>query len=98
MSQPALITRTGSTKWTNKHQTVVGHPIDDFITVSRPNPPNPTILQDLIECTKALQQVVGQAIVAGKQLRAVGGEWSLSEAVATNGWLLWTQQLNQDRF
>ncbi len=89
----APVTYLTNGTWINSHQNVSG-PYERFYNIDAPQADNEA---DIIEAMKAsviaLQQIFRDALAAGKQLRATGATWSLSDAPYTNGWLLSTDTL-----
>lgn len=80
--------------WTNGHQNVSG-PYERYYTIAGLEAPDETtIIKDMRAGMAALKEVFRDAVSAGKQLRIIGGTWSLSDAAYTKGWLLKTETLN----
>jgi FAD/FMN-containing dehydrogenase len=79
--------------WTNNHKNVSG-PYERFYNIDAPEDSDETyIIADMTASALALQEVFRDAQIAGKQLRVLGGTWSLSDAAYTKGWLLSTDTL-----
>lgn len=56
--------------------------------------PPKTVIADLVESTRQIQGLIGQARkTPGMKLRAQGSRWSLSHAPATSGWAVNTNRL-----
>ncbi len=79
--------------WINRHQNI-HQPIDRLYDVWNPPQPVEDILGDLRRTVTALQGIIGDAAQDNMRLRAIGGGWSLSPVVATNGRLVNTRPLN----
>ncbi len=81
--------------WHNRHQNVVVDNFKRFYDIETPNPRDETqIIGDLRLTVAALKKIIGEADAAGVRLRCIGGAWSLSEVVKTDGWLINTRALN----
>lgn len=79
--------------WINNHKNFSG-PYERFYNIDAPEDSDETfIIQDMVASVAALQEVFRDALTAGKQLRVVGGTWSLSDVAYTQGWLLSTDTL-----
>jgi hypothetical protein len=80
--------------WTNKHANVTQQ-YGRYYTINRPeNADGTTILDDMCACARALQGIITEAVNAGEKVRCVGGAWSLSDAAATDGWMIDTLSMN----
>lgn len=81
--------------WRNKHQNVVVENFKRFYEIETPTPRTATqILGDLRLTVAALKGIIADAGNAGERVRCIGGAWSLSEVVKTDGWLINTRALN----
>lgn len=82
-----------ATNWTNHHENVTV-PVAKILTVRNETPQTPSL--NGIKATSArLQQVIRDALAAGKRLRAVGSHWSFSDIPAVaNGWIIETNKLD----
>ncbi len=89
-AQPQVIP-TGDKTWINRHETFV-QPVDNIYTIVNGDTGN--ILNDYNATVNAIQKLIGEAIKAGKTIRALGGCWSFSDIAATDGWLVNTMGLN----
>jgi len=78
-------------RWQNKHQTFT-QPLERLYDVW--NPQGRPSVAGLKATVAALQQLIADAIGAGKRLRALGSGWSFSRVAATEDWLLNTKPLN----
>jgi FAD/FMN-containing dehydrogenase len=91
-----MITREGPQKWANVHVTT-GAKVDAMIQVDNSAPlgtPQPQGLNALKIVAQDLDQLVQEAKLKGKHVRALGSGWALSDLVATDGWLVNTKFLN----
>ncbi len=81
--------------WINKHQNVQQQ-CKRICSIDLPpeDDSGNNILNDMAACATALQGVLRDAIAAGVSLRCTGGTWSLSDAAATDGWLIDTLSMN----
>lgn len=82
--------------WTNHHENV-NVPVAKIFTVHNEPPvaPAPRSLNALKATALRLQQVIKDALVAGKRIRAVGSHWSFSDIpVVGNGWIVETNKLD----
>jgi FAD/FMN-containing dehydrogenase len=86
-----IIHRTGAKQWVNRHETFV-QPIADLYDLGNRN--SGDALADYNDATKGIQGIIKEAIDTGRELRAVGGEWSWTKIAATDGILLNTKPLN----
>jgi hypothetical protein len=86
-----IISRTGQTQWTNKHETLTLS-VSNIFDLGNNNSGN--VLNDYNDATKGIQGIIQQAINSGTELRVLGGEWSWTKITATNGILLNTKPLN----
>ena len=85
------ITPTNQKSWTNRHDTFTQR-IDNLFDITNGN--SGDLLTDYNSTTKAIQDLIGQAIRQNKKVRALGGGWSFSKVAATDGWILNTKHLN----
>ncbi|HEY1872401.1 MAG TPA: hypothetical protein VGG71_15160, partial [Chitinophagaceae bacterium] len=86
-----IISRTGQTQWTNKHETLTLS-VSNIFDLGNNNSGN--VLNDYNDATKGIQGIIQQAIDSGTELRVLGGEWSWTKITATTGILLNTKPLN----
>lgn len=86
-----IIHRTGTTQWTNRHETFI-QPIADLYDLGNRN--SGDVLADYNDTTRGIQTIIQEAIDTGRELRALGGEWSWTKIAATDGILLNTKPLN----
>lgn len=86
-----IIHRTGTKQWTNRHETFI-QPIADLYDLGNEN--SGDALADYNDATKGIQVIIQEAIDTGRELRALGGEWSWTKIAATDGILLNTKPLN----
>lgn len=82
---------TGDKSWQNRHETFI-QPIDNLFTIMNGDSGN--LINDYNATTTAIQTLLGNAVVAKRTLRALGGCWSFSDIAATDGWLVNTLNLN----
>lgn len=82
-----------ATDWINHHENV-SVPVSKILTVRNETPKSPS-LAGMKATAVRLQQVIRDALTAGKRLRAVGAHWSFSEIpVVPNGWIIETNKLD----
>lgn len=91
MANLTRITPTNMKVWTNRHETFT-QPIDNLFDISNGN--TGSVLNDYNNTTEAIQQLMAKAINEGRHIRVLGGGWSFTKIVATDGWILNTRHLN----
>ena len=81
--------------WHNRHENVIVENFKRFYDIETPDPRDGTqIIGDLRLTVEALKGIIADAAKAGQRLRCIGGSWSLSNVVETDGWLINTRGLN----
>lgn len=82
-----------SANWQNHHENVKV-PVAKILTVHN-DTSQPVSLNGMAATAARLQQVIRDALAAGKRLRAVGAHWSFSDIPAVvNGWIIETNKLD----
>lgn len=84
--------KTGSKKWTNRHETFT-EKIKDLYVLG--NEPDLDALDGYNDSTKGFQQLIAEAIQTNTPFRALGAGWSWTKiATVSNGVMLDTKSLN----
>ncbi|HMG15539.1 MAG TPA: FAD-binding protein [Saprospiraceae bacterium] len=82
---------TNQKTFPNRHKTLTFN-IDNLYQLANKN--STDILSDYNETTKEVQDILKECIESNKKLRVLGGNWSWSDIIKTNGILLDTKSLN----
>ena len=81
--------------WHNRHENVIVSNYNRFYDIETPGPRDGTqVIGDLRLTAEALKGIIADAAAAGQSIRCIGGSWSLSNVVETEGWLINTRALN----
>lgn len=89
----ARIVKKDSRNWSNKHENY-SVPVAGLYDIWNPDVSDSRMIQGYRATTRSLQNLITDAISEGVRLRAIGSAWSISQAVATDGWLINTKPLN----
>ena len=79
--------------WINHHENI-SVPVAKILSVRNATPKEPS-LNGMKATAAIIQQVIRDALAAGKRLRAAGSHWSFSDIpVVANGWIIETSKLD----
>ncbi|WP_373472481.1 hypothetical protein [Sphingorhabdus lacus] len=88
-----FIDSRNAANWVNHHENV-SVPVAKILTVRNETPKSPSFA-GMKATASRLQQVIRDAVAAGKRIRAVGAHWSFSDIPAVaNGWIVETNKLD----
>ncbi len=91
-SGSAMIRDTGTTLWTNWHESVT-QSVRRVLDIWNGEPGHSTV-ENYNHTTKCIQRLIQDSLDRGEQLRAFGGAWSWMPVAAASGTLLNTKPLN----
>jgi len=88
----ALVEDTGATRWRNWHENFE-QPLSKFYNIWNLDPNHSTV-PGYNSTTRALQNIIEEALDSDLKIRAIGGGWSFTPVAASNGILINTRPLN----
>ncbi|MBK9722730.1 MAG: hypothetical protein IPO78_14125 [Saprospiraceae bacterium] len=90
-----MIRRNGPVKWSNIHVTVT-QTVEDLIDIDNSNTTGftPTKIELLNQASSDINNLIQEARLKKKRIRAIGSAWALSNIQVTENWLLNTKLLN----
>ncbi|MGB4968072.1 MAG: hypothetical protein WBO31_00980, partial [Saprospiraceae bacterium] len=90
-----MIRRNGPVKWSNIHVTVT-QTVEDLIDIDNSNTTGftPTKIELLNQASSDINNLIQEARLKKKRIRAIGSSWALSNIQVTENWLLNTKLLN----
>ncbi|WP_221392861.1 FAD-binding protein [Dyadobacter sp. NIV53] len=91
-----MIRRNGQKNWSNIHVTIK-QTVDDLIDIDNSNATGsePDKYEILNQASKDINELIKEAKLKNKRIRAIGSAWALTNIQATDNWLINTKLLNK---
>ncbi|MEP7142017.1 MAG: hypothetical protein ABI707_04055 [Ferruginibacter sp.] len=91
-----MIRRNGKKDWNNIHVTVK-QTVEDLIDIDNSNPEGLSLsrVEILNQASGSINEMIKEAVLKKKGIRAIGSSWALSHIQVTENWLLNTKLLNE---